>query len=439
MAIFTGQDTGFTSRSLLRGNASAASTPSCDVPTSPGERFLLFVTVMLYPLEAHIRVVPGVSSMFLMFAVLAGYVAINRLRCLDRVWMHPVFVAAYLFIGISLALEFASPLSSYGNIVTFALMIVGALFVASLCRDRAALKMIMYGYIGAALWLGALLFLTSYGTLSGVVATSYADASRARAEAFSDAPIVGNLNALAIHCAQGVVVALAFAIGSTSVWRRTFFSAIGIFCLVASSLAMSRGAIANIVVSCAVLLKAYGIRQGKTWLLVGGLAAGAAFLVPDAVWLRMTVVTERGEQGSKDTRVSFYESAIQHVDDYWFAGVGSGNYYQKWGFENGFAHQPEGAYVVYGVHNAFLQVMVFWGLIGLLPFIALVWLAYRCLPRVYSKDSLALGILGIAVSLFLTLPFSHDFAYKGFSLGLGMLVAYQRWLAPRNAAPPASR
>ena len=435
MAIFTGQDTGFTSRPLASSSASAASALGFDATTSPSERFLLFVTVMLLPLENHIRIVPNVSSMFFIFVVLAGYVAINRLRCLDRVWMHSVFLAAYLFIGITVALEFTSPLSMYGNIVTFALMIVGALLVASLCRDRAALKMLMFGYIGAALWLGATLVLTSYGTLSGVVATDYGGADQARAEAFRDAPLEGNLNALAIHCAQGGVVALAFALGSVVVRSRIIFTAIGIFCLVASSLFMSRGAIINLGISFAVLFKAYGVRQGKTWLLIGVLLAGAVLLVPDAIWLRMGLTTVGSH---KDSRVSLYESAIQHVDDYWLTGVGAGNYFNKWGFENGFAHCRKGSCVVYGVHNVFLQVMVNWGLVGLLAYIALVWLAYRCLPRVYN-DPLALGILGIAVSLLLLMPFMHEFFYKGFSLGLGMLVAYQRWLAPSNAAQLSNR
>jgi O-antigen ligase len=194
----------------------------------------------------------------------------------------------------------------------------------------------------------------------------------------------------------------------------------------------------NVVVSCAVLFKAYGIRQGKTWLLVGVLGAGAVLLVPDAIWSRMGIMTEGGQ---KDSRVSFYESAIQHVNDYWLSGVGAGNYYQKWGFENGFAklNDSDGSSMVYGVHNAFLQVMMNWGLIGLLAFVAVFLLAYRCLPRIYNNDSLALGILGIAVSTFLVMPFINAFFYKGLSLGLGMLVAYQLWMAPSNAAPPASR
>src|SRR6266705_7133219 len=101
----------------------------------------------------------------------------------------------------------------------------------------------------------------------------------------------------------------------------------------------------------------------------------------------MTLVTAQGEQGAKDARLSFYENAIRHVDDYWFSGVGEGNYYQKWGFENGFAHlnSGDGSYIVYGVHNAFVQVMMIWGLIGLLAFVAVFWTAYRCLPRIYNN------------------------------------------------------
>jgi asparagine N-glycosylation enzyme membrane subunit Stt3 len=84
-------------------------------------------------------------------------------------------------------------------------------------------------------------------------------------------------------------------------------------------------------------------------------------------------------------------------------------------------------------------VMMNWGLIGLLAFVAVFWLAYRCLPRSYNNDSLALGVLVIAVSTFLVMPFINAFFYKGLSLGLGMLVAYQLWMAPSKATPLASR
>jgi hypothetical protein len=364
--------------------------------------------------------------------MLAAYVAVNRLSCLNRVWMHPVFVAAYVFIGISAALELANPLSSSYVLERFALMIAGALLVATLCRDRAALKMLLYGYIGAALWLGAFLFLTSYVTLSGVVATDFGEASSARAEAFRDSPIHGNLNTFAFHCVRGGVVALAFALGSASVRGRNIFALIGIFCLVASSLPMSRSAIIMALVACTVVLMAHGIRKGKVWLLAGLIAASAVFLVPNAIWSRMEITHAKG----KESHATYLENAIRDVDDYFLMGVGAGNYFGKWGFENGYARVSVDTLVVYGVHNAFLQVLIFWGVIGLLAYLAIIWQAYRCVPKRCGNDPSVVSVLGLAVCLLLVLPFSHNIEGKIFSLGFGMLVAYQRWLA--QSPGPAS-
>jgi hypothetical protein len=346
--------------------------------------------------------------------------------------MHPVFVAAYVFTSISVALEFASPSSSYSDIGRFTLMIAGALVVASLCRDRAALQMLMYSYILAALWLGAVLMLTSYGTLNAVVATDYGDANEARETAFKDSPIIGNLNGMAFTCVQGGIVALAFGLGSASLRLRSLFTIIGIFCLVASALPMSRGAIVSALVSCAVLIKAYGIKHGRVWLLGAVVAVSAFLLVPNAIWSRMALGTE---EGAKESRVALYEDALQRIDDYLFTGVGAGNYYGNWGIQNGFARNVGGTYEVYGVHNTFLQLLINWGIIGLLAYLVIMWLAYRCLPR-RNGTVLEMGMLGIVVTLLLVMPFGHDFAFKPFSLGLGMLVAYQCWLAPLEGAQP---
>jgi hypothetical protein len=436
MANFRHQDTGFAAGLLPRARATTTPTTGYDLATLPGERFLLFVTALVLPLENQFRIIPNVSIMFLIFILLAGYVTVNRLRCLDKIWMHPVFVAAYLFIGISASLEFAAPLSDYADIIRFTQMIAGGLVVASLCRDRAALRMLMYGLLGAALGVGFFLFLTSYSTLSGVVARDFGESSQAREEAFKDSALEGNINGMAFTCVQGGIVALAFALGSRRAGNRNFFTAIGIFCLVASSLPMSRGAIVNALVSVGVLLKSYGIKYGRVWLLTGVIAMSAVLLVPDAIWSRMTVAT--GE-GAKESRATLYEHALQNVEDFWLTGVGAGNYYGNWGFKKGFAKMNADRYVVYGVHNSFLQLLINWGVVGLTAFLVIIWQAYRCLPERCGSDPLALSLLGIAVFLVLVLPFVHNFYEKAFSLGLGMLVAYQRWVTPSDGAQSVHR
>src|SRR5262249_9889852 len=157
------------------------------------------------------------------------------------------------------------------------------------------------------------------------------EASQTRHQVFSDSPIKGNLNVMAFNCVQGAIVALAFALGGASVRGRNFFAALGIFCLVASSLPMSRGGIINALVSCGAMLKAYGIGRARVWLLVGVIVISAVLLVPDAIWTRFVF---QQPEGQRETRVSFYISAWESVEDYLFLGVGAGNYFTKWGFEH---------------------------------------------------------------------------------------------------------
>jgi O-antigen ligase len=133
-----------------------------------------------------------------------------------------------------------------------------------------------------------------------------------------------------------------------------------------------------------------------------------------------------------ESRAELYTVALQHFPDYFISGVGAGNYFNKWGIQNGFAIRSyKVGNIVVGVHNSFLQVVINWGLIGLLAFLAVIWRAYRCLPKkIYAKDDLALGILGISVALALWLLQSHNFYIKDFSLGLGILVGARYWIWP---------
>jgi O-antigen ligase len=194
---------------------------------------------------------------------------------------------------------------------------------------------------------------------------------------------------------------------------------------------MSRGGVAISILSCATILYAHGVRNRRTVILAAALGAGVFLLAPDAIWSRMEFGME-GEAG-KDSRALLYKAALDHWPDYISTGVGVGNFSNKWGWENGFV---TGNHQVSLVHNSFLQVTINWGLLGLLPFIAIIWQAYRCIPERCGSDPLTLSLLGITVSLVLLLPFTHSYYDKMFTLGLGMLVAYQRWLSPQSVALP---
>lgn len=136
------------------------------------ERYLLMGAIIMLPLESELPSVAGMSAGFFIFGALALYVVLNRPRTLGVIWCHPIFIAAYAFIGVSVLLEFSSPLSSYREIIRFAQMIGGALCMAVLCRDRSALATSLYGYVAAALWVSFLLIMNSYGMLQGMGSAS---------------------------------------------------------------------------------------------------------------------------------------------------------------------------------------------------------------------------------------------------------------------------
>jgi hypothetical protein len=410
--------------------------------TTPAERFLLFTAVTTLPLEKHLPTVAGMSFSFLVFAVLAAYIIVNRPRLLSEIWYHPVFIAAYTFVVVSALLEYSSPLSSYQEIIRFAQMIGGAVCVATLCRDRSGLAVGLYGYIGAALWVSILLYLTSYGMLREMGATSsFQEASNLRGHL--DTGITANKNALAFVCTQGAIVAFALSLSDRFKHFHILLLGIGIFCLVAAFLPMSRGAVVIGSVSGATILHAYGVKQGKALILASILGMGIYILVPDAVWSRMAFSTEVGESGRMEARAHVYTTALNRLPEYIIAGVGAGNYYAQWGLEKGFFSSRG----VVGAHNALLQIAIFWGGLALFMYLWFIWLVYRSIPLRCGRDELSLALLGVLVSLGMIILESHSFYDKWFAFGIGMLLGARQWIWPTgivsavedNKCPPHAR
>lgn len=397
--------------------------------TTPFERFLLLTSIVILPLQDHIPSVAGMSVMSLIFALLAGYIIVNRPSSLGKIWYHPIFITAYAFIGVAALLEFSSPLSSYGEIVRFTQMIGGAVCVAALCRDRSALNAGLYGHIAAAVWVSVVLFFTSYGTLQGMQADDFSQASKVRAQAFEANPIENNINAMAFTCTQGGIVAVALALVGRVKQHRILFLGIASFCFVASFIAMSRGAALITFMSFAVILYAHGVRHGKALIVVAILGLSLYAVVPDAVWSRMTYSSETTRDGKMESRARIYTTVLNRLPEYVVAGVGAGNFRMAWGASNGFAPGTPGGAAA-GAHNSFLQIAIYWGSLGLLTFLWICWCVYRSIPLRSGRDELSLGLLGIIASLGLWLFVMHGFYNKQYAFGLGLLVGARHWIWP---------
>jgi O-antigen ligase len=128
-------------------------------------------------------------------------------------------------------------------------------------------------------------------------------------------------------------------------------------------------------------------------------------------------------------RAAVYTAALKHLPEYIVSGVGAGDFWKAWGRQSDFSW-ANGS--MHGAHNGLIQVTIYWGVPGLLALGIMLYFAYRCLPRFYGTEALSLGLFGVSVTLGLYIMMMHVVSFKGFSIGLGLLVGTQRWLWPHG-------
>ena len=145
---------------------------------------MLAMAIIALPAENHFLFLPGFSILFVLFGAIALYVTLARFSHLLRILFHPVFLAGYAFLGFGFLMEVTHDNADYHELIRVAQMIIGAILVATLCRDWAALRAACYGYLAAGLYLALLLFMTSYGALSQATSSNFQEASQLRAQAF---------------------------------------------------------------------------------------------------------------------------------------------------------------------------------------------------------------------------------------------------------------
>lgn len=407
--------------------------------TTKFERFLLFGIIISFPLQAVIPTVGGASLSFIIFAIAACYLIIWRPQVLMRTLQHPIFIAGFIFIGIGLFLEFAH--SSFGYILVgrIGMMVLGGVFIASLCRDRSAFDTCLLGILMAGVVVSYVFVTSNYSDLAGAQVDNLIEANRLRKDLMRGNPLEKNLNQLAFMAAQGAVAGLVLVLTAKTPSKRNVFLAICAFCLVGTFLPMSRSGILIFFLTACSIFFTTGLMKPR--VLIGGLVLIilVVAIVPEAVWVRLTISTEKrvGTGSAEDSRVSLYGRVLDQLPDIFLSGVGANHYYGNWGKTHGFF--AEGRNKAAGTHNCLAQVIMFWGLPGLLAFCAFLWQGYRFLPKQKGLDSVRLGILGISLSMFLRAMFMHQLNDKGFSIAFGMLAGASLWILPKTLNKIPSR
>ena len=386
--------------------------------TTAVECGLLFMAIIVLPLETLIPTIAGLGSSFIVFGVLACYLAIFRPQELLRTARHALFLAVYALLAVGLLVETLQPFPRYEILFRIALMVAGAILIAALCRDRKALRWSILGYFVVGLWISVLLMATSYGALKASSATDFNQGSQVRKEILDEKnPLQANLNSMAITASHGAVVALVLALMAKTRARRIVLYGAAGFCLVATFLPLSRSGIVIVATACSLVMLTYKGRKAR--LILAALVLGVTIMcwVPDVAYSRLTFSTQ-----DQEARARIYTAALVHLNEYVFFGVGAGNFWRTWGYNHGWGGV--------GAHNCYIAVTIYWGLLGLAALLAVVARAYRCLPRECGHDALGLALLGISVSLLLMTFVTHALYAKEFSIGLGLLAAAQSRIWP---------
>ncbi|WP_447968814.1 O-antigen ligase family protein [Nitrospira sp. M1] len=397
--------------------------------TTRVEQLLLMITISILPLQIHLPTIGGASILFIMFLIMGSYLLLRRLKFLLIALSHPVFLSGYALIGVGLFMEFINGSTGFYEIARIGFMIIGGIFVASFCRDQKALLYGIYGFLFSSIWLSTLLFLSIYGSLNIAKAENFDEATQLRVRIFEASPIANDLNTMSFLTAQGAVIALALALTTKIAYQRYGLLAVTTFCSIATLLPMSRGGTTILIISCAIVVYTYGVKHLNVLIAIFVLAFGMFIWVPDAIYSRLTF-TSTPDYGEKiEGRARVYSAAIKHLPDYILTGVGITNFYGEWGKQSGFLSRRG---YVSGSHNCFVQVTLYWGLIGLAAFLMIIWQAYRCAPHKIHNDPLRLCLLGAAASVLLLSLCIHQLFAKEFSLILGMLVGANIWIWPQR-------
>lgn len=400
-------------------------------PTTRFERGMLALLILLVPMGGTLTAwLPGGTGFIFYFLALMGVVAlIKNPITLVRTAFHPVFLAAYVFLLGGSIMESMHDYSDYTVLRRTGEMFFGGMIMATYCRDARAMRTAYYSFVGMSLWMAVYLILNVFGFLSAASAIDMGSASLVRSMAFEDTWLQANLNGMASFVAIGTALTLGLWVASAKQRRRNWLLGATAFCFVGAFLPMSRSGILMVVVLCGLVLFVRGIFRMRT-LVAGVLAAIVLlFAVPDVVWSRMSFSTKPSEgSGRVEGRVEVLLAVVESIPEASWTGVGSGNYWGRWGMWSSFYSEFSGG--IAGAHNAYFQILLYWGVFPLMLWIFAIWQAYRCIPQPFGRDLLALFLLLLFCWMVFDTMFSHNFYAKSFALVLGILVGYDLRVRP---------
>jgi len=400
--------------------------PSLDIRSSAFDRLLIFLLVFSIYFEANLPYLGTASTPFLIFGFTFLYIGVTRLKTLMRLFSSKYFVASLVFAIICIFMETIHPFASYEFIFRYLNMTLGIFCIAVLCRDKTSFDIALFAFILASAFQSLFLIFGTVPLLRSFSAVGFYDASRARLQAFETFFLRGNLNEISYFSSIGAIIGLIWMYYERVKWKRVVLMTLTVPSILGVFLPASRtGAI---IFFLSILIFVYKSKINlRSWVLPSLILLLFLFLaVPDVVWVRLGSLLRFAELQETDSRTKVYTAVLNNIDQYAITGVGAGNYWHGWAVSAGITNRFT-TDVAMAAHNAFFQLWIYWGLPGLISFLALIYLYWTAVERNIAGNRMKSCLYIFMTMIPMIFLFYHSFYHKSFSIGLGMLLGARFW------------
>jgi len=381
-------------------------------------RLALAASVIALPLQDHVPPIAGFSIVYLAFALLALIAVFTQPRALMRAASNRVFIAAYALLLVTLLVEALHTGPTFIWWGRMAQMVAGGVIIAALCRTERDIDAVLTGLIIAGLWVAFIIARSTAG-LGAASAVGFHEVSMLRGALLGEMGLRANWNTLAFICVGAAGVAATRAVLARNSMRFVYAGA-ALATVFATFLTFSRSGAASLMVVLGYVFYALMNREMflRLALVVIATILVVALAVPSVVFERFTFSLDYDATGRRESRAMVYSTVIREIPDYIALGVGEGNFWNVWAIEHGLEAQGE----TIGAHNCPLQILLYWGMPGLLCWLALLFVAWRTLRNSSRHNLHRVALKAFCLSVFMSSLASHDLSDKEFSMALGMIV-----------------
>lgn len=394
---------------------------------------LLTFPIIMLPLEGFFPfTIAGLSVTALSVIPLALYTLFTRTKLFLRNFTHPCVLTGLLIFGFEFVSEIFHDNSSYSELIRNAQNLVFAVIVATLITDTRPIRIVLTAWITISTILGFYFILTLFARVS-IPVENYAEATFLRYEVLERVRLGFDWNTVGYLVGIGAVAALGMLLEKPNAQHiRLLLMFSAVCCVIGSAVILYRGPVLMILLAGGTMLivRAKKIPRRTPIFIVIFILAMSSIFIPPALPKRFEIELQPGDSEQyMDPRVKIYSRAIALMPQYFLTGVGRGGYYELWGPKNGFIHNfmaDRGLERAPGLHNAFLQNFVFYGVAALLLLCLLAYRARRCLYAVRQDFPFFVTMRGLAMSGLVIMLLSHMLYAKELGLILGMLIAAER-------------